>query len=84
MRVDEIGADHFVLGVFQNALEIGLAGLFHRRGNFRVAGVLGGADGQIHARGTVGTGTRNDMPVNLPLTSGQTRPTALAAPVVEG
>ena len=24
------------------------------------------------------------MPVNLPLTSGQTRPTALAAPVVEG
>ena len=30
---------------------------------------------------TVGVGTRNAMPVSLPLTSGQTRPTALAAPV---
>ncbi len=33
---------------------------------------------------TVGTGTRRAMPVNLPLTSGQTRATALAAPVAEG
>src|SRR5438270_7987057 len=33
---------------------------------------------------TVGVGTRNDMPVSLPFTSGQTRPTARAAPVVEG
>ena len=33
---------------------------------------------------TVGVGTRNDMPVSLPLTSGSTRPTALAAPVVDG
>ena len=32
---------------------------------------------------TVGVGTRNDMPVNLPFTSGIARPTALAAPVVD-
>ena len=29
-------------------------------------------------------GTRNDIPVNLPLSSGRTLPTALAAPVEEG
>src|SRR5437588_12925722 len=33
---------------------------------------------------TVGVGIRKDMPVSLPFTSGQTRPTALAAPVLEG
>src|SRR6185369_2727580 len=33
---------------------------------------------------TVGVGTRKDMPVSLPLTSGMARPTARAAPVVEG
>ena len=33
---------------------------------------------------TVGVGTRNDMPVSLPFTAGNTRPTAFAAPVVEG
>ena len=33
---------------------------------------------------TSGVGTRNDMPVSLPLTAGSTSPTALAAPVVEG
>ena len=32
----------------------------------------------------MGVGTRKAMPVSLPLTSGITRPTALAAPVVEG
>src|SRR3954451_21601476 len=33
---------------------------------------------------TVGVGTRNDMPVSLPFTSGQTSATARAAPVLEG
>ena len=33
---------------------------------------------------TVGVGTRNAMPVNLPLSSGITRATALAAPVSAG
>src|SRR5271154_1688138 len=33
---------------------------------------------------TVGVGTRKDMPVSLPFTSGQTRETAFAAPVVDG
>src|SRR3954453_2027874 len=33
---------------------------------------------------TVGVGTRKDMPVSLPLTAGQTSPTARAAPVVDG
>src|SRR3954470_22877745 len=33
---------------------------------------------------TVGTGTRKAMPVSLPLSSGITLPTALAAPVDEG
>src|SRR6185436_15543066 len=33
---------------------------------------------------TVGVGTRNAMPVSLPLISGRTRATALAAPVVDG
>ena len=33
---------------------------------------------------TVGTGTRNAMPVNLPCSSGMTRPTAFAAPVPAG
>ena len=32
----------------------------------------------------VGTGTRSAKPVSLPLSSGITSPTALAAPVVEG
>src|SRR5688572_24744820 len=33
---------------------------------------------------TVGVGTRNDMPVSLPFTSGHTSAAAFAAPVVEG
>ena len=33
---------------------------------------------------TVGVGTRKEMPVNLPLSSGITRATALAAPVSAG
>jgi len=33
---------------------------------------------------TSGVGTRNDIPVNLPLVDGRTSPTALAAPVVDG
>ena len=33
---------------------------------------------------TFGVGTRKAMPVSLPLSSGITRPTALAAPVEEG
>ena len=33
---------------------------------------------------TVGVGTRNAMPVNLPLSSGITKPTAFAAPVLAG
>src|SRR5688500_4829438 len=33
---------------------------------------------------TVGVGTRKAMPVSLPLTSGRTRATALAAPVDDG
>src|ERR1700679_889372 len=33
---------------------------------------------------TSGVGTRKDMPVSLPLSSGITLPTALAAPVEEG
>src|SRR5271163_1064487 len=33
---------------------------------------------------TVGVGTRNDIPVSFPFTSGHTRATAFAAPVVEG
>ena len=32
----------------------------------------------------VGTGTRNEMPLNLPASAGITRPMALAAPVVVG
>src|SRR6516165_1092230 len=40
-----------------------------------------------HVKSTTETftvGTRNDIPVNLPLRSGITLPTALAAPVLEG
>src|SRR5215471_6354238 len=40
-----------------------------------------------HVKSTTDTftvGTRNDIPVNLPLSSGITLPTALAAPVLEG
>ena len=33
---------------------------------------------------TVGVGTRKDMPVSFPFTSGQTSATALAAPVDDG
>ncbi len=33
---------------------------------------------------TLGVGTRMEMPSILPLSSGMTRPTALAAPVVVG
>src|ERR1700759_4756441 len=33
---------------------------------------------------TAGVGTRKDIPDSLPLTSGQTSPTAFAAPVVDG
>ena len=33
---------------------------------------------------TVGVGTRKAMPVNLPWRAGMTRPTAFAAPVLEG
>jgi len=33
---------------------------------------------------TLMVGTLKDIPVSLPLSSGRTRPTALAAPVVDG
>jgi hypothetical protein len=41
----------------------------------------------VHVRSTTETsavGTRKDMPVSLPLSSGMTLPTALAAPVLDG
>src|SRR5581483_4713478 len=44
----EVAAHHFVIGVIQDAFEVGLAGLFHGRGDFLVAGVLRGPDGQVH------------------------------------
>jgi len=69
--MDEIRADHFVLGVAQNALEIGLAGLLHRGGNFGIARFLHRSHREVHDRdGRVGT--RMDMPVSLPFTSGST------------
>src|SRR5258705_13628149 len=39
LGMDEVAADHFVLGIFQDALQIGLARLFHRRADLGVAGV---------------------------------------------
>jgi len=41
----------------------------------------------LHVKSTTETskvGTRNDIPVNFPFRSGNTRPTALAAPVDDG
>src|SRR4051794_25752641 len=38
--VNEIAADNFVAGGFKDALQVGLAGFFHRRGNFLIAGLL--------------------------------------------
>ena len=44
-RMDEVGADHFVVRVFKNALEVSLAGFFERGGDFLVARFLDGAYG---------------------------------------
>src|SRR6185369_12299442 len=46
--VDEVGAHDFVGGVFEDAFEVGLAGLFHRGRDGRVIGLLHGAHGEIH------------------------------------
>ena len=40
-------ADHFVFGVFEDALEVRLAGLLHRGGDLGVAGVLHGAHREV-------------------------------------
>src|SRR5882724_1978063 len=46
--MDEIAADDFVLGGFKDAFEVGLAGLFHGSGDFLVAGVFRGFDGEVN------------------------------------
>ena len=71
------------VGIGEDALEVRLARLLHRGADFLVAGFLDRVHRQVDDE-TVGVGTRKDMPVSLPLTSGIARPTALAAPVVEG
>ena len=45
--VDEVGGGDFVLGVGQDALEVGFARLFHGRLDFGVAGFLGRLDGEV-------------------------------------
>eukprot|EP00969_Alexandrium_andersonii_P176540 7805879-Alexandrium_andersonii.AAC.1 len=52
----------------------------------QIASMLAPLDG-LHVRSTTdtsGVGTRKAIPVSLPLRSGMTLPTALAAPVEEG
>ena len=43
-------ADHLVVGVLEDALEVGLAGLLHRGLDLGVAGLLDRPEGQVHAR----------------------------------
>ena len=70
--VNEIAANDFVLGIDKDVLEVGFAGPLNRRRNIGVA-----VSFTVFTVGstteTVGTGTRKDMPVSLPFTSGQTR-----------
>ena len=50
--MDEVRADDFVFGVFEDVFEVAFAGFFHGRGDFSVAGFLDGFDGQVHAGGS--------------------------------
>ena len=50
LGVDEIGGDNLVGRPFENAFEIGLAGIFHGGRNLGVAGRLHGFHREIHAR----------------------------------
>ena len=45
--VDEVGRDHFILGVFQDVLEVGLGGLFHGGADLLVGGFFDGLDGEV-------------------------------------
>ncbi len=81
--MDEVGGDQLFARITQIALQVGLGGLFEFGVDLFDGGVALRAEGQVDDE-TVGVGTRKDMPVSLPLTSGIARPTALAAPVVEG
>ena len=56
LAVNEVGGDNFVRGVFQDALEVGLAGLLHGGGDLLVAGLLGGLHREVHD----GNGRRGD------------------------
>src|SRR5262249_14407606 len=46
--VDEVAGDDLVLRVFEDAFEIGLAGILHCGRDFGIAGVLGRLYGQIN------------------------------------
>ncbi len=41
LAVNEIGRDHFVRGVFEDAFQVGFGGFFHGLANFGVRGVFG-------------------------------------------
>ncbi len=45
--MNEVGGNNLIGGVKEDALEIGLGGLFHGLANFLVGSVFGGADGEI-------------------------------------
>src|ERR1035437_5939797 len=48
LAVDEIRADHFIFGVFENAFEVGLAGLLHRGADLSVAGLFDRPNREVH------------------------------------
>ena len=81
--MDEITRRHFIIRVRQDAFQVSLAGGFDFRADFPVRR-FPAVRTVRSTTDTVGVGTRSDMPVSLPFTSGIANPTALAAPVVDG
>ncbi len=72
------------VGVAEDALQVGLAGLLHGGADFLEAGVLGGLDGEVDdgdGRGRHAEGHAGELALH---SREQTRATALAAPVVLG
>src|SRR5581483_4205371 len=50
LAMDKVAGGDFLVGIFEDALKIGLGGLFQRGADFLEGGFLGGAEGEVDDR----------------------------------
>ena len=82
--VVEVDGDERLVGEAEDALELLLGGALDRVVDLLLAWSRFLATNLKSTTETFGVGTRIETPSSLPLSSGSTRPTALAAPVEVG